>query len=237
VVGPVERHEALRVKSCLVDPRRVLDPDHLVAWRMQDQQWPVQIVDPRLKVLLADIVQELTADREAPAGELDGRLSRPFDGIEIRVKVLKNVLGICRRADRHDSPDLRHVASCRQHGCAPERVTDKELGRAVMLGQVRGCAPQILDVRGEVRSGEFPAGLAEPGKVEPQHADPSHGEFGRDPVHREGVLRAGEAMREERVGPHRTWWKVEPCGQLIAAAAWKRDAPGRGHMDVLEFVR
>ncbi len=98
-------------------------------------------------------------------------------------------------------------------------MADDYGGRLVVAPQIVGGADEILDVGGEVGIGEVALRRAEPGEVEAQHGHPCGREPASDAPGGEHVFRAGEAMREQREGPHRTARKLKPRCQLVAAAA------------------
>src|SRR3954465_15188067 len=112
-------------------------------------------------------------------------------------------------------------------------MADEQSNGAVVLRQVSGGTPEILHIRGKVTVGELAARGAKPRKVKAQHGYSASRELGRDPLRGEEVLRAGEAMGEDGVGPNRPGRKVEPGGERITAAARERNALNESHASVL----
>jgi hypothetical protein len=184
----------------VVDAPGVLDPNHLIGWRMENEQGPAQVSDLGCEVLATHVVEELLRDGEPPPSKLDLRLSVPLDRRHICMKARDDVLGVRWRRDGHHRLHGREVAGHGQHSRAPEGMSDQKFGRAMMLGQISGRASEILQVRRESCCSRTPHRGTEPREVEAQHGNAAQGEFGRDPLRCKHVLGAGEAMRKQGVG-------------------------------------
>ena len=202
---------------------------------MEDEKRPAEVPDLRLKVLDAQVFEELPADGELPSGELDLRFALALDRGHVRAKAGNDVFRVGRCRDGHHRPHLRQVRDSRQHGGATKRVADQQLGGTIMVRQVGSGPTEILHVRGEVAVRELAARRAEPREVEPQHGDAPHGQLGREPLRGENVFRAGEAMGEDRVCTHGSGREIEPGGQGVTAAAGELDALSRRHSAILRF--
>src|SRR5581483_1638160 len=121
-----------------------------------------------------------------------------------------------RRADRRHRARLGEAARRGENRGAAEAVADEKRGRRVLAPQEVGGGAQIVHVRGEGRGGEIAAACAEAGEVEAQHRDAARGE----PLAEVGcglrVLRAGEAMGEDRPGARSVGGEIEAPGELVA---------------------
>ena len=91
-----------------------------------------------------------------------------------------------------------------------------------------GGAHQVLDVGGERGVGELALRRAEPGEIEAQDRDAERGQLGGNVAGGDDVLRAREAVREQRIGAHRARRQIEPRGELVAEAAGEGDADCAG---------
>ena len=101
---------------------------------------------------------------------------------------------------------------------APPRLWPiRSAGALAGFTQMIGSADEVGDVGGEGRIGKFAFAGAEAGKVEPQHGDALGGQCGRDAFCRQHILAAGEAMRKQRVGLHRSIRHIQRGGKLMAA--------------------
>ena len=97
-------------------------------------------------------------------------------------------------------------------------------GAPVRLAQVIGGGDQIVDVRGEMRVGEFAFAGAQPGKIEAQHGDAVMRQPLGDALGGEVVLAAGEAVREQREGRRLAERQVERRGELLACGVGESEA-------------
>src|SRR4051812_20176843 len=82
MVRGVERDEALRMSGCEEDARGMLDPDHLVARRVHDEKWALQLCRMLFDIMLADVLDEAALDDEAAARKLNLRLSAGHHAVE-----------------------------------------------------------------------------------------------------------------------------------------------------------
>ena len=99
---------------------------------------------------------------------------------------------------------------------AAEAVADQDRRRLSGFAQMVGGAHEVGDVGGEGGVGEIALAGAKTREVEPQHRDALGRQRHRDPLRRQHVLAAGEAMREQRVGADLAVRRVERGGQLLA---------------------
>ena len=168
VIGAIERDEALRVAGHLEETACVLDADGLVDGRVEDEQRLAEIRHGGLQRRGRQILEELPADPERPAGERDQRLAARGDLLALVREELRHVAWIRRRADRRDGngPGIAvpPPGPPRRRGCG-RRASPAPRARGE---EVRG-ADQVLDVGGEGRVGEVAVAAAESREVEPQH--------------------------------------------------------------------
>ena len=85
-----------------------------------------------------------------------------------------------------------------------------------MFTQPASSADEIVDIRREVRIGKFAFARAETSEIEPQDREPLFDETTADTTRRKEILRAREAVREQR---ERQRWpdrEIKACRQLVA---------------------
>ena len=153
------------------------------------------------------------------------------DVLDAILEQMGDMGGIGGRRDGHDRFGLRNLPGGGKDRGAAEAVADQDRGRPAGFTQMIGGADEIGDVGGEGRIGEIALAGAEAGEVEPQHRDALGGERGRDAFCRQHILAAGEAMRKQRVGLHRSIRHIQRGGKLMAAFAGELEAFSRhGHV-------
>ena len=104
------------------------------------------------------------------------------------------------------------------------------LRRFVVLAQpLRGC-DEVRDVGGEIGVRELALASAEAREIEAQHRDAPGRERPADARGRERLLRAGEAMREQRISER------VPGGESSRAARAVPSEPGKRIMAVRSFM-
>ena len=89
------------------------------------------------------------------------------------------------------------------------------------FAQMIGGGDQVLDVRGEMRVGEFAFAHAQPGEIEAHHRDAGFGQPFGDALGGEIVLAAGEAMRKQRVSRGLAERQVDERRELFALGVGK----------------
>src|SRR5437764_54267 len=136
---------------CGEDLRRVVDADDLVTRRMEDEKRLSQGADVLRRIVMLEILQELSADREGPAADVHVRFTGGDDLFLAAHEEVLDVLWIIRRADDCDGARFVDVMCSGEHCSPAEAVPDQELRRPMMLAQVARGRQQIAYVRGEVR--------------------------------------------------------------------------------------
>ena len=139
-----------------------------------------------------------------------------------------------------DTPDgpvqayalFAHCFTCGKDVLAAKRIATAlaAKGIAVLRFDFTGLgasADEIGDVGREGRICKFAFACAEAGKVETQYRNPFGGQRSRDAFRRQHVLAAGEAMRKQRVGLHRSIRRIQRGGKLMAAFAGELEAFSR----------
>ena len=87
---------------------------------MQDQERLAELADCRRQLVLAQVVQELSLDRERPPPEADLGETLLFELVFRAGEQVGNVAGICRRTDRRDGNGRWHAWCSLQHCRAAE---------------------------------------------------------------------------------------------------------------------
>ena len=146
-----------------------------------------------------------------------------------------DVARIVRRGDGDHGARLGDAMRGREHGAAAEAVADQDRRRAVHLAQMIGGGDQVVDVRGEMRVGEFAFAAAEAGEIEAQHGDAVDRQPLGDALGGEIVLAAGEAMREQREGRRLAERQVERRGELLALGVGEGEAFAAHDMLLVRF--
>jgi len=113
---------------------------------MQHEQCLVQILHAREQVLLGDVVEELAADAERPAGEQHLALALGADVGHLVLEQPGHVARVGRRRNGGNRPRLRDLAGRRQHGGAAEAMADQQRRRLRGAPQMVGGGDQISDV-------------------------------------------------------------------------------------------
>ncbi len=109
---------------------------------------------------------------------------------------VRDMIGRCRRANRHHGPDRIQPGRRGEHRRAAETVTDQNGRRSEFPLQRPGRMQQIVDVRGKITVREIPVAVAQPGKIEAQHRDSSRRQRATDTGSGSDILAAGKAVRE-----------------------------------------
>ena len=223
MIGLVEGDEALGVLGRDEDGTSVVDGDGLVERRVEDQERLAQAGDTLGQALTLDILQELLLDAEGPAGEQHLGLAGPFDLVPRAGEVVCHMGRVGRGTDGRHRLGVGDVAGGSQHSSATQAVADQDGGGAVVVPEVVRGGHQVGNVGGEVGVGELALAMAQAGEVEAQHGNAVARQTLGDAGGGEDVLRAGEAVGEERIGADGPLRPIEPRGELAAVAAWKSD--------------
>src|SRR5579883_855759 len=200
MIGIGERHEALRVPRGRENAAGVVDAHDLVRRRMEYQQRLAQDRNAPAQRLLGNIVQELAADAERPAGERNLHLAACADLFDLVLEDSGDMRGIGRRRDGDHRTRLRHCGGGRQDGGAAQAVADEDRGCPPFSAQLIGRGDQIGNIGGEGRVGELPFARSETGEIEAEDRNPERSQSLGDSPGGVHVLAAGEAMGKERVG-------------------------------------
>ncbi len=184
--------------GCLVDALGVVDTHDLVDRGVKEEERPVQLPDPILHGFVLELVQEPLPDRERPPRQLDLRLSLALDLLHGVLEELSHVPGVAGGGDGGDRPHRRDRVGRLEHRRAAQRVTDQDRGRLEALLHELGRGHQVFHVRGVPLLAELALALADAREVEPEHRDPLAGQPAGDMDHRLQILRAREAVREDR---------------------------------------
>src|SRR5207237_7090551 len=102
MIGVVERDEALGMPSCKKNRGRVVDPDGVVARRMEHDQRAAQRGDRRCQLLRGDVVEKFAANVELASGELHLGFTASIDFGTLAGKEMRNMRRIGRRVERRD---------------------------------------------------------------------------------------------------------------------------------------
>ena len=146
-----------------------------------------------------------------------------------RVEMVEHMGDVGRGCDRHHRRGLGDTAGSREHRGAAERVADeqrrrRELARADDRRRARGprrsrrtrcCRTRLRDDPSPVKSNR-------------STAIPSAASFAAMCAGGDDVLRAREAVREQRIGAHGARRKIEARGKLVAETAGEGDADCAG---------
>jgi hypothetical protein len=221
VIGVVERNEALRVLRGREDLCRVGDLDDRIVRRMHDEQGFPKLADVLRRVVALEVFEEIFANAERTSADVDRRFAFRLELFLVGDEVL-DVARIVRRAERRYGTRFGYAARRREHCRTAEAVSDEDLRRAVVFLEVIGSAHDVFDVRRERRVGEIAAARAKPGEIEAQHRDAARRERLPDVSRGFRLLRAREAVREDRVSARRAGRQLEPCRELVTAGC--RDA-------------
>ncbi len=168
---------------------------------------------------MSDVVEEFAADVERPAGERNFDLAVLADVLDAILEQTGDVGGIGGGRDGDDGPGIRNLPRGGQNGSAAEAMADQDGWRFARFAQMVGGPHQIGDVRGECGIGEITFAGAEARKIEPQHRDAFCRQRHGDPLRRQHILAAGEAMREQRIGQRLLLRQVQRGRQLMALGA------------------
>ena len=143
------------------DVGRFGDVDGVVTRRVKDQERLTHRRDGAIDVLGVEIVEELLADREAAAAEIDlGRAAR-LGLLGRRGEQRPQMRGIGRRIDGDDAYRFRHVGGHRQHRRSTETVPDQERRSPVFPTHELGGGPEVVKIGREVGVREVALGTAE----------------------------------------------------------------------------
>src|SRR3546814_3812930 len=102
MVGIIERDEAFGVPRCLEYLAGIVDADHLVGRRVEDEEGAAQLRQPRRLVVPARLGEELLADPKLSVSQFDFRLSLRLDPLERGAEMLEHMLDVERGANRND---------------------------------------------------------------------------------------------------------------------------------------
>ena len=229
MIGAGERHETLGMLGALENARGTVDADQFVGRRVEHQQGLAQVRHAIHQRLLGDILEEFAPDAERPARQQDLDLALRADGVDVLLEQAGDVRGIGRRGNRHHGARFGDAMRSREHSRATEAVADQDRGRLERPPQMIGGGDEIVDVRREMRVGEIALAGAQPGEIETQHRDALHRQPLGNPLGREVVLAAGEAMREQREGAGFAERQVEQRRQFLALGVGEIETLGVHH--------
>ncbi len=167
---------------------------------MEDEQGTSQPADHLTHLLGVEILEELSGDGERPAGQQHLGLALRFDLLERAPQMPPHVPRLRRRRDRRYRPTALQFRGGLQHRRATQRVADQDGWPLVFALEEVRRGDQVAHVGRERRVGEVAFAFAETRKIEPQYTDPGVTQRPADIDHGLVLFRAGEAMREERVG-------------------------------------
>ena len=103
-----------------------------------------------------------------------------------------------------------------EYGRATQAVADQDRRRSIGLSQMIGGGHEIVDVGREMRIGKLALAHAEAGEIEAQNAYAANGQPFGNPLGRQIVLAAGEAMRKQRESRRFAERKIDQGCQLLA---------------------
>src|SRR5690606_15171020 len=109
--------------------------------------------------------------------------------------------------------DGGEIACRREDRRAAKAVADQQGRRLIFLPKIFRRLDDIGDIGGEIGVGELPVAFTKPGEIEAQRGDAEPGQRFGDPACRRDILRAGEAMGEERIGERFSDRQIEPRGE------------------------
>jgi hypothetical protein len=138
--------------------------------------------------------------------------------------MVQHVSDIGWRADGDHGLGLGNAVRRSEHGSATQRMPDENCGSVKMGAQMVCSEHQVLYIGGEIGALKLSLGGSEPREVEPQHRNSERGQLGGNAAGRNDVLRAGKAMREQRVSADIAGRQVQTRGQLVPEAAGEGQA-------------
>ena len=203
---------------------------------MKDQQRLVQTRDVPGEILLRDVIEQLSANAERPAGERDLDLTLGGDLADTVAEQADDVRRIERRADRHHGARLGDAVSGGKHGGTAKTMPNQDRGRRQHLPKIIGGGDQIIDIRREGSVGELPFAGAKPGEIEPQHGDAVKLQALGDVACRSVLLAARKAMREQRNRARGTIRPVKQRSKLLTLGVRKIE-PFRRHRHLLKLCQ
>ncbi len=223
----VQADEALGMFRRGEDLRGIFDADDLVARGVEDEQCRIERGKPVGLVVALHLRDEIGVDDERAAADLDFcRLARARLGGAVG-KMRQDMIDREGRAYRRNRGDAGQVLRHGDHRSTAETVTDEQRRRRKPFGQGVAGGLEVGDIAGEMAIGKLAFAFAEPGKVEAQRRQACLGEGTRDVARGKAVLRAGEAMREQRGCPDRARRAFERRRQHLAVA--RREGEILGH--------
>ena len=80
-----------------------------------------------------EIVKELLSNGERTAGKIDPGFPRLFDFVKLGAETVDDMRGVCRCTNGNDGFRFRHFGSSGKYGRPAQRMTDQDIGRAVIL--------------------------------------------------------------------------------------------------------
>jgi hypothetical protein len=230
VVSTVQRHKAFGMLCRAEYLRGVVDADGLIQRCMKHHQCPLQPGDLPGEINAAHVIEELLADGERPAGKGDFGLSGLLDLIEVGGEILDHVFGVSRGANGCHQARLGHMTGCCEDRGTAKAVPDKQCRCRAGFAQPVSCSHQVLNIGGEIGIGELSFTGPQTGEIETQGGNTMFCQRSRDAAGSEDVLRAGEAMGKQRIGPRLDGWQVEARSQRVAQRTGELDTFGfNGH--------
>lgn len=125
MVGLLDSDKALGMIRRLENAMRVLDADHLVNRRMQDEQSSAQFTDDPAQVMLLEIFQKLTLDTEFPSRQNYFGFTLRLNPRHRSIEKWTEVTGIARSSNRNYSLRLGN-AMCRSQDSGPSQAVPNE---------------------------------------------------------------------------------------------------------------
>src|SRR3546814_15870030 len=116
MVGTIERDEAFGVPRCLEYLAGIVDADHLVGRRVEDEEGAAQLRQPRRLVVPARPGEELLAEPKPSASQFDFRRSLRHDPLERGAEMLEHMMDVERGGTGNDSTPRRHARGRRADG-------------------------------------------------------------------------------------------------------------------------
>src|SRR3546814_16339690 len=102
MVGTIERDDAFGVPRCLEYLAGIVDDDHLVGRRVEDEEGAAQLRQPRRLVVHERLREELMADPKLSARQFDFTLSIRPDTRARGAQIPSHMLDVERGANRND---------------------------------------------------------------------------------------------------------------------------------------
>src|ERR1700733_2584101 len=152
--------------------------------------------NPRVEILLGDVLYQVAADGEWPAGECHFHFAFRLDLGDAVAEEADDMCWIEWRVNRHHGLRFGNAVRGCEHRSTAEAVANKHNGRGEHPPEMIGGGNQIVDIRRECGVGKFTFTGAEASEIKAQHRNALSFQTFGDAARRRVVLTAGEAMRE-----------------------------------------